>query len=109
MNKNDSVVAYVAVGDTSALPTVSDSCEASVGKVRQGKCVREAPTVRVGVLLNKKGMNHCPSLSVILFANDYSFDHVTDLQSLMAFFPTLTSASEALIMRSSFLQYIKAP
>ena len=27
MKKNNSVVAYVAVGDTSALQTVSDSCE----------------------------------------------------------------------------------
>ncbi|MBE6326067.1 MAG: hypothetical protein E7077_03215 [Bacteroidales bacterium] len=50
MKKNNSVVAYVAVGDTSALQTVSDSCEASVGKA----CRREAPTVRVGVLLKQK-------------------------------------------------------
>ena len=26
---------FVSVGDTSALPTISDSCEASVGEVRQ--------------------------------------------------------------------------
>ena len=50
MDENVSVLAYVASGDTSALPTVSDSYEASVGKA----CRRGASTVRVGVLLNKK-------------------------------------------------------
>ena len=35
MNKNDFIPAIVTNGVTSALPTVSDSCGASVGKVRQ--------------------------------------------------------------------------
>ena len=48
---NENVFVFVASGDTSALPTVSDSCEASVGEA----CRRGASTVRVGVLLKKKG------------------------------------------------------
>ena len=69
MKKNNSVVAYVAVGDTSALPTVSDSCEASVGKVRQGKRVRESVSGKHQRCVSescstKKGMNHCPSLNL---------------------------------------------
>ena len=46
MKKNDFIPVIVTNGDTSALPTVSDSCEASVGKACR-RCVSES-------CLNKK-------------------------------------------------------
>ena len=65
MKKNNSVAAYVAVGDTSALPTVSDSCEASVGKACQGKCV--------GVLVKQKRQTLKPAFVKYLLRDDYIF------------------------------------
>ena len=47
---NENVFVFVASDDTSALPTVSDSCEASVGNA----CRRGASTVCVGVLVKQK-------------------------------------------------------
>ena len=65
MKKNNSVVAYVAVGDTSALPTVSDSCEASVGKVCR-RCVSNT-------YVDKKRQTLKPAFIKYLLRDDYIF------------------------------------
>ena len=69
MDENVSVLAYVASGDTSALPTVSDSCEASVGNA----CRRGASAVRVGVLVKQKRQTLKPAFIMYLLSDDYIF------------------------------------
>ena len=69
MNKNNSVVAYVASGDTSALQTISDSCEASVGNA----CRRGVSTVRVGVLVKQKRQTFKPAFIKYHLRDDYIF------------------------------------
>ena len=65
MNKNNSVLAYVASGDTSALPTVSDSCEASVGKACR-RCVSDT-------YVDKKRQTLKPAFIKYLLRDDYIF------------------------------------
>ena len=66
---NENVFVFVASGNTSALPTVSDSCEASVGKA----CRRGASTVRVGVLVKQKRQTLKPAFVKYLLRDDYIF------------------------------------
>ena len=59
------VLAYVASGDTSALPTISDSCEASVGKVCR-RCVSDT-------YVDKKRQTLKPAFVKYLLRDDYIF------------------------------------
>ncbi len=59
------VLAYVASGDTSALPTISDSCEASVGKVCR-RCVSDT-------YVDKKRQTLKPAFIKYLLRDDYIF------------------------------------
>lgn len=59
------VLAYVASGDTSALPTISDSCEASVGKVCR-RCVSDT-------YVDKKRQTLKPAFIKYFLRDDYIF------------------------------------
>lgn len=59
------VLAYVASDDTSALPTISDSCEASVGKVCR-RCVSDT-------YVDKKRQTLKPAFVKYLLRDDYIF------------------------------------
>lgn len=63
------VLAYVASGDTSALPTVSDSCEASVGKVCR-RCVSDT-------YVDKKRQTVKPAFIKYISRVDYIFLNAT--------------------------------
>ena len=88
MNGNVSVLTYVASGDTSALPTVSDSCEASVGKVCR-RCVSDT-------YVDKKRQTFKPAFIKYYLRDDYIF-----LKATQPLCPPNPSESEIAIVRSA--------